>query len=84
LICDRHTYHRDTPTNGVLPYNVANTYSTVLLGLDFKFGGGSVVAKDWSLSCCAQKQLYRCVRQDGAAHDRRRPGGSQSAICRCQ
>ena len=25
--------------NGQLPYNVANTYSTVTLGLDFKFGG---------------------------------------------
>jgi outer membrane immunogenic protein len=28
-----------------LPYNVANTYSTVLLGLDFKFGGGPLLAK---------------------------------------
>ena len=42
---DLGTYHRDVPTNGVLPYNVANTYSTVLLGLDFKFGAGPVVAK---------------------------------------
>ena len=42
---DLGTYHRDAPTNGVLPYNVANTYSTVLLGLDFKFGGGSLIAK---------------------------------------
>jgi len=30
--------------NGQLPYNVANTYSVVTLGLDFKFGG-PVVAK---------------------------------------
>jgi outer membrane immunogenic protein len=42
---DLGTYHRDTPANAVLPYNVANTYSTVLLGLDFKFGGSPVVAK---------------------------------------
>ena len=42
---DLGTYHRDTPANAVLPYNVANTYSTVLLGLDFKFAGGPVVAK---------------------------------------
>jgi outer membrane immunogenic protein len=42
---DLGTYHRDAPTNGALPYTVANTYSTVLLGLDFKFGGGTVVAK---------------------------------------
>jgi outer membrane immunogenic protein len=28
-----------------MPYQVSNTYSTVLLGLDFKFGGGAVVAK---------------------------------------
>ncbi|WP_024511705.1 outer membrane beta-barrel protein [Bradyrhizobium sp. ARR65] len=42
---DLGTYHRDAPTNGVLPYNVANTYSTVLLGLDFKFGGGPAFAK---------------------------------------
>jgi outer membrane immunogenic protein len=42
---DLGTYRRDAPTNGVLPYNVANTYSTVLLGLDFKFGGGSLIAK---------------------------------------
>jgi outer membrane immunogenic protein len=42
---DLGTYHRDAPTNGALPYTVANTYSTVLLGLDFKFGGGPVVAK---------------------------------------
>ena len=43
---DLGTYHRDIPTNGVLPYTVANTYSTVLLGLDFKFGGAPVVAKN--------------------------------------
>jgi outer membrane immunogenic protein len=42
---DLGTYHRDAPTNGVPAYSVANTYSTVLLGLDFKFGGGPVVAK---------------------------------------
>jgi outer membrane immunogenic protein len=42
---DLGTYHRDAPTNGVLPYNVANTYSTVLLGLDFKFGGGTIAAR---------------------------------------
>jgi outer membrane immunogenic protein len=42
---DLGTYHRDAPTNGAMPYTVANTYSTVLLGLDFKFGGGPVVAK---------------------------------------
>jgi outer membrane immunogenic protein len=42
---DLGTYHRDAPTNGAAPYTVANTYSTVLLGLDFKFGGGPVVAK---------------------------------------
>jgi outer membrane immunogenic protein len=42
---DLGTYHRDTPLNTAIPYNVANTYSTVLLGLDFKFGGGTVVAK---------------------------------------
>ena len=42
---DLGTYHRDAPTNGALPYTVANTYSTVLLGLDFKFGGSPVVAK---------------------------------------
>jgi outer membrane immunogenic protein len=30
--------------NGQLPYNVANTYSVVMLGLDYKFGGpGSVL-----------------------------------------
>jgi len=29
-----------------MPYTVANTYSTVMLGLDFKFwGGGPVVAR---------------------------------------
>jgi outer membrane immunogenic protein len=38
-------YVRDAPLNTAMPYDVANTYSTVLLGLDFKFGGGSVVAK---------------------------------------
>jgi outer membrane immunogenic protein len=42
---DLGTFRRDAPTNGVLPYNVANTYSTVLVGLDFKFGGNTVVAK---------------------------------------
>jgi outer membrane immunogenic protein len=41
---DLGAYHRDTPANTAMPYNVANTYSTVLLGLDFKFGGGSRVA----------------------------------------
>lgn len=35
---DLGTYTRAAPINGVLPYTVANTYSTVLLGLDFKFG----------------------------------------------
>jgi outer membrane immunogenic protein len=42
---DLGTYHRDVPLNTAMPYSVANTYSTVLLGLDFKFGGGAVVAK---------------------------------------
>jgi outer membrane immunogenic protein len=42
---DLGTYHRDNPTNGALPYTVANTYSTVLLGLDFKFGGVPLLAK---------------------------------------
>jgi outer membrane immunogenic protein len=42
---DLGTYHRDAPLNTAMPYQVSNTYSTVLLGLDFKFGGGSVVAK---------------------------------------
>ena len=42
---DLGTFRRDAPTNGVLPYNVANTYSVVTLGLDFKFGGNPVVAK---------------------------------------
>jgi len=43
---DLGTYHRDAPLNTAMPYTVANTYSTVLLGLDFKFGGGgTVVAK---------------------------------------
>lgn len=42
---DLGTFHRDAPSNGVLPYNVANTYSVVTLGLDFKFGGNPVVAK---------------------------------------
>ena len=41
---DLGTYHRN-PANTAMPYDVANTYSTVLLGLDFKFGGGPVVAK---------------------------------------
>lgn len=31
--------------NGQLPYTVNNTYSVVTVGLDFKFGGGPVVAK---------------------------------------
>jgi outer membrane immunogenic protein len=42
---DLGTYSRNAPLNTAIPYNVANTYSTVLLGLDFKFGGGTVVAK---------------------------------------
>lgn len=42
---DLGTFHRDAPANGVLPYNVANTYSIVTLGLDFKFGDNAVVAK---------------------------------------
>jgi outer membrane immunogenic protein len=46
---DLGTYTRaGNPTltpNGQSPYSVANTYSTVLLGLDFKFGGSPVVAK---------------------------------------
>ncbi|MCP3443317.1 outer membrane protein [Bradyrhizobium sp. CCGUVB14] len=42
---DLGTFHRDAPTNGALPYTVANTYSVVTLGLDFKFGGNPVVAK---------------------------------------
>lgn len=42
---DLGTYHRDLPLNTALPYTVANTYSTVLLGIDVKFGGGTVVAK---------------------------------------
>jgi outer membrane immunogenic protein len=42
---DLGTYNRFAPTNGVLPYNVANTYSTALVGLDFKFGGGTILAK---------------------------------------
>jgi outer membrane immunogenic protein len=42
---DLGTYHRDAPNNGALPYTAANTYSTVLLGLDFKFGVGPVLAK---------------------------------------
>jgi outer membrane immunogenic protein len=41
---DLGTYHHTAPTNGVAAYNVSNTYSTVLLGLDYKFGG-PVVAK---------------------------------------
>ncbi|MBR0801269.1 outer membrane beta-barrel protein [Bradyrhizobium jicamae] len=41
---DFGTYHRDAPTNGQSPYSVANTYSVVTVGLDYKFGG-SVVAK---------------------------------------
>ena len=43
---DLGTYHRDTPLNTAMPYTVANTYSTVMLGLDFKFWGrGPVVAR---------------------------------------
>ena len=42
---DLGTYHRDAPLNTAMPYQVSNTYSTVVLGLDFKFGGGAVVAK---------------------------------------
>jgi outer membrane immunogenic protein len=38
------TFNRTTPTNGVTPYGISNTYSVVTLGLDFKFGG-PVVAK---------------------------------------
>jgi len=41
---DLGTFRRDAPTNGVLAYNVANTYSIVTFGLDYKFGG-PVVAK---------------------------------------
>jgi outer membrane immunogenic protein len=34
----------DVTANGQLPYHVANTYSVVTLGLDFKFGGpGSIL-----------------------------------------
>jgi outer membrane immunogenic protein len=33
-----------TPPTGALPYNVSSTYSSVLVGLDYKFGG-PVVAK---------------------------------------
>jgi len=42
---DLGTYHRDTPTNGVLPYTVTATYSTVVLGLDFKFGAAPIIGK---------------------------------------
>jgi outer membrane immunogenic protein len=42
---DFGTFHRDAPGSGVIPYNVANTYSVVTLGLDFKFGGSPVAAK---------------------------------------
>jgi outer membrane immunogenic protein len=38
-------YARNAPLNGQLPYTVDNTYSVITLGLDFKFGGGLVVAK---------------------------------------
>ena len=31
--------------NGQLPFTVNSTYSVITLGLDFKFGGGAVVAK---------------------------------------
>jgi outer membrane immunogenic protein len=41
---DFGTYSRAAPTNGQLPYNVANTYSVLTVGLDYKFGG-PVVAK---------------------------------------
>ena len=41
---DLGTFRRDAPTNGALAYNVANTYSIMTVGLDFKFGG-PVVAK---------------------------------------
>jgi outer membrane immunogenic protein len=44
---DFGTYHRDASAlspNGQLAYSVANTYSVVTVGLDFKFGG-PVVAK---------------------------------------
>ena len=36
---------RTNPLTGVLPYTIDNTYSVVTLGLDFKFGGGPVIAK---------------------------------------
>jgi outer membrane immunogenic protein len=42
---DLGTYNHTAPTNGVAAYNVSNTYSTVLLGLDYEFGGGPAVAK---------------------------------------
>jgi outer membrane immunogenic protein len=42
---DLGNYSRANPTNGVIPYTVSNTYSTLLVGLDFKFGSGSLVAK---------------------------------------
>jgi outer membrane immunogenic protein len=42
---DLGTYHRFAPTNGVTPYQVSNTFSVVTLGVDFKFGAGTVVAK---------------------------------------
>jgi outer membrane immunogenic protein len=41
---DFGTYQRLNPTNGQIPYSVANTYSVVTVGFDYKFGG-PVVAK---------------------------------------
>ena len=38
-------YVRSAPLNAQLPYTVDNTYSVVTLGLDYKFGVGTVVAK---------------------------------------
>jgi outer membrane immunogenic protein len=37
-------YNRPVPANGQLPYTTETTYSTLTIGLDFKFGG-PVVAK---------------------------------------
>jgi outer membrane immunogenic protein len=34
-----------TPPTGALPYKVDSTYSVVTVGLDYKFGGGPVVAR---------------------------------------
>jgi outer membrane immunogenic protein len=36
---------RGGPLNGLAPYTVNSTYSILTLGLDFKFGGGAIVAK---------------------------------------